>query len=109
MLSKASVEANTMCGPGNQHGLETCSFTINFAQSFDTGLVNDTFEPHWVGETAFTVTVRPVEAEPVSATNPEYTGSVKLFEYTPLTGSVGDLVETSINLPVEGLIQIVKE
>jgi len=93
-----------MCGKSNAHGMEDSTITVNFKQNFDTGSVDDTFWGHWANETEFPVVIRPIKDEPVSATNPNYTATVKVFDYTPLSGSVGDLAETSIAMPVEGAV-----
>lgn len=50
-----------------------------------------------VGGAAFTVAVRPFNAAR-SSDNPEYTGQVRLFEYQPVGGGVGDLLKTPIRL-----------
>lgn len=101
-LSKAEVEANDFCGQDIQQGLEQSSFTINFHSSFGVGEVNETLFPLWdTGET-FVVSVRPVKAAVVSATNPEFTGTVRLMEYMPLSGEVGALAESSVTFPVIG-------
>ncbi len=103
---KNAVESDTMCGHDQTHGIEQSTFTINWAQSFDVGTVNATFWPLWRDEEEFPVVIRPVEKLPVSATNPEFSGNCKLFEYTPLSGSVGDLVESSTALPVIGEVEM---
>lgn len=48
-----------------------------------------------VGGGAFSVEVRPVNAAR-SSDNPGYTGQVRLFEYRPVGGNVGDLLVTPI-------------
>jgi len=101
-LSKANVDASTMGGQDIMHGREQSSFTINWAQSFEPGEVDETLYGHWSAETAFKVTVRPKKAQVVSASNPEYSGMVKLLEYIAIGGAAGDLAETSTTLPVVG-------
>lgn len=101
-LSRAEVEANDFCGQDIMQGLEQSSFTINFHSSFGVGEVNETLFPLWnTGET-FVVSVRPVKAAVVSATNPEFTGTVRLMEYMPIAGEVGSLSESSVTFPVIG-------
>jgi hypothetical protein len=103
MLSKAEVEANTMCGQATLAGIEQSAFTVSFLQSFAVGEVDDTLFPIFDDETAVTINVRPHQTA-VATTNPQYSGSVKLFEYTPLAGAVNERSETSVTFPVQGSI-----
>lgn len=53
-------------------------------------------------------TVQTFEVRPTSAarstTNPAYTGSVLINGLTPITGSVGDLVEFDVSWPTTGTV-----
>jgi hypothetical protein len=100
-MEKDQVEATAFTGQGRDfvHGLNNDSFELNFQQDFDATSVDATLFPLWSDEDEFEVIVRPTSGV-VSATNPEYTGTCKLFNYQPLAGSVGDLSETSTNIPV---------
>lgn len=40
----------------------------------------------------------------VSGSNPKYTGSFLCKEWTPITGSVGDLAEVSVTYPLSGAL-----
>jgi len=40
----------------------------------------------------------------VGTSNPKYTGSMLIREYTPLTGGVGDLAEVSVTFPLSGAL-----
>ena len=53
--------------------------------------------------TSTTVVVKPVAAS-VSATNPSYTMSCLVAEYSPVDGSVGDLSTVSVSWPINGAI-----
>lgn len=53
--------------------------------------------------TVVTFKIRPTTAA-ISATNPEYSGSVLISEYNPLDGSVGDLATTSASWPGSGTL-----
>ncbi|OII61212.1 hypothetical protein BJP40_06710 [Streptomyces sp. CC53] len=100
--SKDEVDTTSFDGAGRERkaGLQDNSFTINFQQDFDANEVDATLFPLWNNATEFTVAVRPVDAA-ISATNPEYSGTCILLEYTPLAGSVGDLSETEVTFPVQ--------
>ena len=71
----------------SEAGLKIWSLTVQFFQSFAGGSVDATLFP-LLGAAPFTVIVRP-DAGAVSATNPNYTGSMILASYTPVTGEVG--------------------
>mgnify|MGYP001561005228 CR=1 FL=1 len=102
-LSKAEIEANTFgCGQDVLQGRETSSFTINFHASFGAAEVDATLYPLWNTGATFNVTVRPVQDDPVSGTNPEYQGTCRLFEYMPISGEEGELSTTSVTFKVIG-------
>ena len=82
-------------------GLKDFSATLNFLQDFDAGAVDQTLFDI-VGDVV-TLTITP-KAGAVSATNPKFSGSVLVRSYSPLDGSVGDLAETSVTLPGDGVL-----
>jgi hypothetical protein len=100
--SKDDIDTTSFDGSGRErkHGLQDNSFVINFQQDFDASEVDATLWPLWNNETEFTVAIKPTTAA-ISATNPEYSGTCILLEYSPLNGSVGELSETSVTFPVQ--------
>lgn len=68
-------------------GLKLWSLSVTFFQTFAASLVDATLFP-LLGAAPFTVIVRP-DADAVSTTNPNYTGSMILVTYPPITGEVG--------------------
>lgn len=80
-------------------GLKSGSIKIDFDQDFDASMVDATLWP--LLGTVFPVTILPKGAT-VGTTNPKYSGNVLLTKYSPITGSVGDLAETSIEMPTSG-------
>lgn len=101
-MSKDEVETTNFGGQGRErvHGLRDDSFEINFQQDFEAGEVDDVLYPLWDEETEFTVKVRP-SAGAKSASNPEWSATCILLEYTPLAGDVGALSETSVTFPAQ--------
>jgi hypothetical protein len=99
-LSKEEIDTTNFGGAGKEraHGLRDDSFELNFQQDFDAASVDATLYPLYDEETEFNVTVRPRPGA-ASATNPEYSGTCILLEYSPLDGSVGELSETSVTFP----------
>lgn len=103
--SKAELDGTTFCGQDTVPGLEESSISIGLIQDFDAAAVDATLWPLFASGDSFTVTVRPVKASAVSATNPEYSGSVRLLSYEPLSGGPGDLVDISLELKIIGSLE----
>jgi hypothetical protein len=82
-------------------GLADNSVTFEFHQDYATGSVESTIYP--LLGTAITCEVRPINTT-VSASNPKYTFSVLISEWTPLNGSVGELATASVTWPISGNI-----
>jgi hypothetical protein len=92
----SSTAARTRIG-----GLADNSISLEFHQDYASGEVEATIFP-LIG-TLTTVTVKPVNAA-TSATNPLYTVSTLVSEWTPLNGAVGELATASVTWPVSGAI-----
>jgi hypothetical protein len=82
-------------------GLQDNSITLEFHQDFASGAVEATIYP-LIGTTT-TVVVRPTSSAS-SATNPQYTCSALVSEWTPLSGTVGELATASVTWPISGAI-----
>lgn len=70
-------------------GLADASITVTFLQDFASGEVDATLEPLYTGNSLFPVEVLPTSSA-VSATNPSYSGTFVLLQYTPISGGVGE-------------------
>jgi len=82
-------------------GLADNSITLDFQQDFAAGAVETTIYP-LLGTTA-TVVIKPV-AGTTTTTNPQYTVSAVVSEWTPLKGGVGQLSTATVTWPVSGTI-----
>jgi hypothetical protein len=82
-------------------GLKSASVTLNFMQDFASGSVDDTLNG-LVGSIA-TVVIIPAGTA-VTATNPRYTATCLVTQYSPFASSVGDLATFSITWPVSGTV-----
>ena len=82
-------------------GLADNSVSFEFHQDYASGSVESTIYP--LLGTAVTCEVRPVNTT-VSATNPKYTFSVLISEWTPLGGSVGELASAQVSWPISGAV-----
>ena len=82
-------------------GLADNSLTLELHQDYAASSIESIIYP--LLGTAVAFEVRPVNTT-VAATNPKYTGSVLVTEWTPLNGSVGELATASITWPISGAI-----
>jgi hypothetical protein len=92
----SSTAARTRIG-----GLADNSISLEFHQDYASGEVEATIFP-LIG-TVTTVTVKPINSA-TSATNPLYTVSALVSEWTPLNGAVGELATASVTWPVSGAV-----
>ena len=82
-------------------GLQDNSITLEFHQDFASGAVEATIYP-LIGTTT-SIVVKPTSSA-ASATNPSYTCTALISEWTPLSGTVGELATASVTWPVSGAI-----
>jgi len=92
----SSTAARTRIG-----GLADNSISLEFHQDYASGEVEATIFP--LLGTLTNVTVKPVSGS-TTATNPLYTVSCLVSEWTPLNGAVGELATASVTWPVSGAI-----
>jgi hypothetical protein len=82
-------------------GLVDNSVTIDFMQDFAAANVEATIYP-LIGSTT-TIVVQPTSSA-ASSTNPTYTFSALVSEWTPLKGTIGSLATASVSWPISGAI-----
>jgi len=78
-------------------GMPDWSFEITFAQDFASSEVDATLGPIALTGEEVVCTVRK-STESASATNPAYSGSGRVFNYDPISGTVGDLAEAPVTI-----------
>ena len=78
-------------------GLKDASVSLDFHQDFGAEAVDATLHPKLGQE--ITIVVTPT-SEAVSATNPSYTGTFLVTEYSPFANSIGDLATLSVSFPL---------
>lgn len=86
----------------NLGGLKNWQMSIDFIQDFASSQVDATLFS-LVGS-SFTVTVRPVKTGGVSATNPNYTGTGVLQDYSPMGNQVGELAMAPVTIVPGGAL-----
>ena len=82
-------------------GLKDWTVDVDFNSDFAASQVDQTLFP--LLGTLVTIKLRPTSAA-IGTTNPEYSGSVLITEYTPLDGGVGDLAKVSVSWPGSGVL-----
>jgi hypothetical protein len=80
-------------------GLKDASLSLDFHQDFGAASVDATLWPLLGQTVSFTITPTSGTA---SATNPSYTGTALVTQYSPFANSVGDLATLSVSWPVSG-------
>ena len=104
-MSAADVDITAMgaAGIARKPGLRDASFEITFNSEFGAASVISTLVPLYTAGSAFLVEVWP-NGTSTSATNPKFSGTCIVTDLSPFGGAVGDRAETSITLPVSGVI-----
>lgn len=82
-------------------GLADNQVSFEFHQDYANGSIESLIYP--LLGTSVTCEVRPVNTT-VSATNPKYTFTVLISEWTPLNGAVGELATATVQWPISGNI-----
>lgn len=80
-------------------GLKDASVSLDFHQDFGADSIDATLFP--LLGTLVAITVTPT-GDATSATNPIYSFSALVTQYTPFASSVGDLATLSVSWPVSG-------
>jgi hypothetical protein len=76
-------------------GLKDASIQVTFFQDFDAGMVDDVLWPLFIADEPFIIEVKADKAAK-SATNPLYKMEVRMFNYSPISGSVGQASTTQV-------------
>lgn len=82
-------------------GLKSGSITLEFHQDFAAGALDSILWP-LLGTNA-TVVVVPTSGT-VTSSNPSYTGTFLVTQYTPYASTVGDLATVSVSWPLTGAL-----
>jgi len=82
-------------------GLKNGSVNFQFNQDFGAAAIDAVFFP--LLGTLATVVIKPTSSS-VSSTNPSYTQTALVTQYTPISGSVGDLATFSVTWPTSGTV-----
>lgn len=78
-------------------GLGDATITLSVFQDFDAASVDATLWPLSQSGEGFVVVVKPTSAA-VSATNPSYTMTGVLLNYSPVAGAIGEASTTDVSI-----------
>lgn len=79
-------------------GLTSGSLSVDFHNDYAASAIDSIISP-LVGSTA-SFEVRPASTASAGSSNPKYTGTVLVTEYSPIDSAVGDLATFSVTWPV---------
>lgn len=106
-LERDAVDQTAM-GSGTKisaPGLKSYSIELEAYNDFAASALDSILYPLFDAGTAFAVVIKPVAAS-VSTSNPSYTGTCFIQNYTPIGGSVGENAMTPIKLtPTAALVR----
>lgn len=91
-MSAEDLDATAMGASSRAHtvGLRDDRMEVTFLQDYASAKVDATLAPLVGTTTGFTIVVKPTTAA-VSATNPSYTMTGLLFDYSPIDATVGEI------------------
>lgn len=97
-LSKDDIDTTNFSGGGreHQHGLKDDMFEVTLQQDFNAASVDSVLYPLYDTEVEFYVYILPTQSLAVGPTNPSYSATCLLLEYSPLDGAVGKLSDTKV-------------
>ena len=101
--SRAELDTTTFGNTAKRRiaGLADSKVSLDFNQDFSASSVEASIYS-LIGTTT-TVVIKP-SGTTVSATNPSYTFTALVTEWTPLDAQVGDLASATISWPIDGAI-----
>lgn len=98
----STVEIKTSCGVKEYPGTVKWTLKASLYHSFDPDATNEVLTAAVEGKVPVPFTVLPSSSNPVSSTNPEYTGELIPRPFTPLSGDVGDASSFDLEWSITG-------
>jgi predicted secreted protein len=83
-------------------GLKDGSISFEFQNDYAAAALDSQMFPLLGTSIAFDI--RPASTAIVSSSNPKYTGTLLVAEYSPVDSAVGDLATFSVTYPVVGVV-----
>jgi hypothetical protein len=92
----------TFCGETDYPGIVKWSLTATFVQSFDAGATEDILSAAVEGGVPVPFQIVPYGSQPISATNPAWSGEVIPQDYSPINGDAGEASTIDIEWSLVG-------
>jgi hypothetical protein len=80
-------------------GLESGEVSITFKNDYDVAALDASM---WALRRSVVTFTARADADPVSTSNPQYSGSILINKWVPISGSVGDVAEVDVTFPLSG-------
>lgn len=80
-------------------GLESGGIGVTFKQDYDDGALDEVM---WGLRRQVVTFATRADEDAVSASNPQYSGSILINKWSPIAGSVGDVAEVDVTFPLSG-------
>jgi hypothetical protein len=101
-----TIEITTSCGVREYPGKIKWTLKVSLYHCYDVDGTNEVLTAAVAGGVPVPFTVIPSAGNPVSATNPEYTGDVIPQPFAPLAGDVGDSSSVDLEWSILGWTQV---
>lgn len=82
-------------------GLESGEIGITFKQDYADNALDEIM---WLLRRQVVTFAARADEDAVSASNPNYTGSILINKWVPIAGSVGDVAEADVTFPLSGTL-----
>ena len=102
----STIEIKTSCGTKEYPGTIKWTLKASLYHSYDVAGTNEALTAAVESRAAVPFTVIPNANQPVSATNPEYTGELIPQPFTPLSGDVGDASSFDLEWSIVGWLDV---
>jgi hypothetical protein len=102
----STVEVKTACGIREYPGTVKWTLKASLYHSFDPEATNEVLTAAVAGRVPVPFTVLPNSNQPISATNPEYTGDLIPQPFTPLSGDIGDSSSVDLEWSISGWLDV---
>lgn len=102
----STVEVKTSCGTREYPGTIKWTLKATLYHSHDPDATNEVLTAAVAGRVPVPFTVIPRSGQPISATNPEYTGDLVPQPFTPISGDVGDASSFDLEWSIAGWLDV---
>lgn len=82
-----------------QGGLESGEVSITFKNDYAAAALDSIM---WALRRSVVTWKARADLDPVTTSNPQYSGSLLVNKWTPINGSVGDVAEVDVSFPLSG-------